>query len=133
MPNKRSPEGKRRHSVRERERRAWYKSAGICIQCGAVWALPGHVRCKACFDRDKAIHKRSDPNGEKYKERKKKLHDKRIANHECLNCGEKLEEGYKFKYCPGCRVERAEANKRFRIRQRMKKELEMERARANGG
>lgn len=132
MPTNRSPESIARRNVACRELRAWYKSRGICIQCGSVWALPGHVRCKACFDRDKATHKRSDPDGAHNRELKQILRDKRLANRQCLNCGAALEDGYIYKYCPRCRGKRAEANHRYQIRQRMKKELEMERARANG-
>lgn len=95
--------------------------------------MPGHVRCKACFDRDKAIHKRSDPDGAHNRGLKQILRDKRLEAHECLNCGKALEDGYAYKYCPRCREKRAEANHRYQIRQRMKKELEKERARANGG
>lgn len=132
MPNKRSPEGVLRRNAAGRELREWYKSRGICIQCGRVWALPGHVRCKTCFDRDKAIHKRYDPDGAHRKELKRILRDKRLEAHECLNCGKGLDDGYAYKYCPRCRGKRAEANRRYDIRQRLKREAEKERERANG-
>lgn len=132
MPNKRSPEGIKRRNAYQRELRSWYKSNGICIQCGSVWALPGHVRCKDCFIRDKGYHKRFDPDGAKNRERKRITREKRLAAHECLNCGVKLGDDYMYRYCPRCKAKRIEASQRYDIRQRLKREAEKERARANG-
>lgn len=114
-----------------KERYWWYVERGICPECGITYAEPGHVYCKTCTKRQRAYQKRRDPNGEKHKEYLKTVRTYRRTNGLCVDCAIPVEDGRV--YCPKCRARRAENELMCKIRKRMKREAEKERARANGG
>lgn len=112
-----------------KERYWWYVERGMCPECGATYAEPGHVYCKVCLKRQMAHHKRRDPDGNKHKEYLKAVRADRRARGVCVDCESPTDGGHV--YCEACLARRRENGLMCRIRQRMKKELEAERARAN--
>ena len=69
-----------------RERRVFYKSRGICIECGREFAELGHVRCKACADKFMERKKERDPDGSKHREYLRNLREYRRAHGICIDC-----------------------------------------------
>lgn len=90
-----------------KERYNWYKSMGICPNCGQNPAWKGHIFCLECRFKDIEKHReryRKNTNiiKEKNKESLKKLRQKRIEAGICTVCGKrKPVEG--LKYCDQCR------------------------------
>lgn len=109
----------------------WYVDRGLCPQCGITYAEPGHVRCKRCMLMGAAYLKRLDPDGSRHSEYVKALRADCKARGVCADCEKPVEEGHT--YCERCRARRAENNRIFRMRKRLKREAEKERAKANGG
>ena len=97
----------------------WNKEHGICVQCAANWAEPGHVTCKPC--RIKAAHSRLKYDtslGEK-----KRSHNRReeyISKGLCKDCGKPTIGG--LKVCKKCRDRRRESALIYRIRQKILRE-----------
>lgn len=72
----------------------WYRSHGICVECGQESAIPGSIYCDNCHDRCRArIHKtylrrRQDPEKVAHDNaRRRELHAERKAAGLCTMCG----------------------------------------------
>ena len=101
-----------------RELREWYKSKGICNQCGRTWAEPGKVLCKTCQKRSFASQKRRDPDGEQHKQYVKALRDERRAKGLCIDCGAP-NDGIHTR-CKRCVAKRQESNRIYKLRRRIR-------------
>lgn len=106
-----------------KERYQWYKSMGICPQCGQNPACKGHVCCLECRFKDnersyKAYYKNTDKIRARISKNDKKLRQKRKGAGLCTVCGKrKPVEG--LKYCDQCR-------KRLNARRRERADLKRE-------
>lgn len=108
------------HAERKRqyayERYHAYKDKGICANCGERWVEPGHVYCKDCRRKNDVSHKRYDPNGEKWRERRRK----RIEAGLCIDCSRPVENGHVR--CKRCLEMRRDSEIKYRIRERIRRE-----------
>lgn len=111
-----------RRKSQNRERRAWYKEHGICIDCGRVFSDPGRVRCHMCMKRQRASRLTSDPDGSKNMTRKKELREERKAAGLCIDCG-KPNDGVHAR-CATCLKKRRESQMILYIRKKIKAENE---------
>lgn len=86
---------------RHAERYEWYKSHGICVDCGANDAAKGHTRCLECMSKElEKTLKWQKNNTEKYREYQKlyqrNLRAYRKENGLCQQCGKPTQNGYVF-------------------------------------
>lgn len=97
----------------------WYKSHGICVQCGSADAVPGQVRCKECrsifarysaeYYANKLAEMTDDERKTHFKavsrkaaENKRIRQKRRYAEGICIYCG-KREPVAGLKSCEYCR------------------------------
>lgn len=104
----------------QRERYAFYKGAGICVHCGRMWAEPGHVSCKACEDKKRAVRRMNDPDGERHREDTRNRRAYRREHGLCIDCGKPVWEGKQR--CAKCLAARRESWQVWKIKQRMEAE-----------
>lgn len=106
-----------------KERREWLKAHGICVICGGQWSEPGRVMCKPCYKRLLARRARTDPGNAKHNAYAKTRRQKLLAAGICPDCGRRpLTDGKKR--CSVCRQKNQESKQMYRIRQKIRKELE---------
>lgn len=84
-----------------KERYEFYKSHGICVECGREPAYKGHTRCLECrfksVERSKKTQaKHEDSYREYQREYQKKLRQHRKENGLCQQCGKPTNNGYSF-------------------------------------
>lgn len=106
------------NAKRNRESYHWNADHGICACCGQTWADPGHVYCRTCAKKKRAMNKRADPTGEKSIARKRATREYRKANGLCYDCGKPT--GGKCR-CPTCAKKNGESWKVWSIKQKLKK------------
>lgn len=92
----------------------WYKARGICVQCGRIWAEPGHVRCRTCAGIVKSYDDRYKvARAERARIRRQELIEKGL----CTQCGTRpATPGMRM--CPRCRAMRNDSTRKYRIHQR---------------
>lgn len=98
-----------------RERRAWYKENGICVECGQKKAFYKRVRCEDCLYK-LSLYKEPTDESRKYKREWVK---KRIEAGLCINCSRPVYHGSK-RYCEICH---SRIKAKDRERKRKKAEL----------
>lgn len=92
-----------------KQRREFYKSKGICPECGKYEIFPHESMCPECnAKRITREEKRSDYS----KEYQKKLRDKRKAEGKCVECGKNPPEEEGGYLCSFCKEKRRKAAKR---------------------
>lgn len=96
-----------------------YKNNGICVKCGAAYALAGHVLCGGCMKKAEHAQKKYDPDGSKKRERMAILREERRAKGLCLVCGAKTDGVHMS--CKSCLSKQRERELLRRIRQRVKR------------
>ena len=104
---------------KQRERYNGYKAVGICVHCGCEWVEPGHVRCKACAEKNAAIQLASDPNGEKRRSRQAALRAQRRAEGLCIDCGKPTDGHVR---CATCLEGRRDSWRKWHILRKMEQE-----------
>lgn len=92
------------------DRYEFYKSKGICVQCGQKDAFPGHTKCPECIEKaylasrkcwdDKEKAKKYNKKGSK---RRRRIYQDRKEKGVCVNCGSPVKQGV---YCERCREKR---------------------------
>lgn len=97
------------HSADNRARYMAYREHGICVTCGATWAEPGHVRCKACMEKQRAFQAKHDPTGERRRARRQARIDAGL----CIDCGRPTEDGRQR--CRRCIDMRMDSTRKYRI------------------
>lgn len=95
---------------------AWYRSIGICPQCGSNKAAPGRARCEECLAKNAE-------SANKYREQKpkngghsaylKNLRTRRKQNGLCIDCGKPICSASTV-YCIDCRIKNRIRNERRR-------------------
>lgn len=99
----------------------WYKSHGICVDCGREKAAKGKTRCLVCLsiNAEKAFKYRASLNEERQAEEKRRVSDKkkriyhdRKAQGLCPYCGRQAENGKM--QCDRCRAKNRLAAERSR-------------------
>lgn len=103
-----------------KERYHWYKSHGICVNCGRTWAEPGKVLCAMCARKNAASQKKYDPDGSRTAAAHSALRAARKAAGLCFECG-RPRDG-EWQRCTKCLTRMRESAKMYRLRQRIKKE-----------
>lgn len=90
----------------------FYKSHGICVQCGNYKAAPGRVRCEVCLAQNtESSARRHREKPVSTKEYSKNLREKRKANGQCIWCGKPLSKNSKC-FCPDCRIKNQRKNEK---------------------
>ena len=126
-----SKEAKEKQAKAHAEIYMMYKEHGICPRCRKAWAEPGRVQCKNCMKKVNARQKKRDPTGEIRKENCKERRRRLKAAGLCTDCGIRQAVVGKAR-CHECEAKAKESRIAYNIKMRMKRELEKERARANG-
>lgn len=92
-----------------KDRYEWYKSKGICVQCGQKDAFPGYVKCPECIEKAEEASRKCWANKEKRirynkrgRERKRELISERKEKGLCPRCGKPIRNGT-YIYCNRCR------------------------------
>lgn len=107
-----------------KERYHWYKSHGICANCGRTWAEPGKVLCAMCARKNAASQKKYDPDGSRTAAAHSALRAARKAAGLCIECGRPLDGQYTR--CATCLARARERAQMYRLRKRIKREAEHE-------
>ena len=97
----------------------YYAQDGICVKCGAVWSLAGHVLCGECAKKANYSQKKYDPDGSKKRERMRKLREKRIELGLCIDCGDKAYEGHRR--CKKCLKKSKGSSALYKIKNKIHK------------
>lgn len=113
---------KRQNSFKAKQRRDRLRAKGFCTRCGETWAEPGHAWCKRCAERHNA-----DTRGEEYRAKVNARRQERREAGLCIDCGS---PSLGRQLCPKCAEARRESAQKYRILQRIKREVE-EARRAN--
>lgn len=100
----------------------WYRSNGICVKCGRVWAEPGRVRCRTCAKKMNTQHRKADPDGAWARKRMQELRAERRLDGLCVDCG-MLTDGIHTR-CAKCLEKNRQASERRAIRKRIKERTE---------
>ena len=98
----------------------WYKSHGICIQCGQRPAFHRYVRCEYCIEYQAKYAEPSEARRAYQREWRKK----RLEQGLCLNCGKPVYAGSK-RYCEVCHSRR-KAKQRIAKREKYEREIKSE-------
>ena len=93
-------------------------ASGHCVRCGVHWAEPGKTQCKECLIKHAIRQKAADPGWEK----KKAKRQARIDAGLCIDCGRPAQDGKKR--CQRCIEKRRDSTRKYKIKQRTKKEVE---------
>ena len=105
-----------RHAY-NRKRRKRLIEQGVCVTCGWREVVPGWTQCQFCYDRWKESAEKSDPGGERRRERARRQRAERIAAGICTECGtRKATEGMRM--CERCREMRNDSTRKYKIHQR---------------
>ena len=97
--------------------RRFYQSIGICPVCHKEPLFGEEKECQKCqtIRYARVIKWRKEHPGYDKNKRKERYH-KRLDNHECTYCGQKLDDNYEFKMCPKCLIKSRLSVKRSRER-----------------
>lgn len=93
-----------KHNIQVKERREWYKSAGICPRCGKNQILGDEKACPECNSYAYSINIRinQDKKNKSHAEYSRKVYAERKAQGICTRCGKRKSE-YGYLMCGICR------------------------------
>lgn len=102
-----------------RELYAWYKSRGICVDCGQEYSRTGRTLCEACA---KKRTERWAKNKDKANEKKRKRTQDRIVAGLCTRCGKRKPiEGHRM--CPRCNEMAYDSCRKYEWKKRKEKQV----------
>lgn len=103
--------------VYNHERREWYKSRGICAECGAAWAAVGRVNCPDCIAKQRERYNaRKDERNAADRQRRQD----RINAGKCAVCGKRTPRPGK-RTCTQCAKKQHDRDMNRIVKKRMAK------------
>lgn len=94
------------------------KESGHCVRCKTRWAEAGRAYCGICLNEHKQWQKNYDPDGDKKRQQRRE----RVEAGLCIDCNAPTEDGKQR--CQRCVEKRRDSTRKYKIRQRIKREAD---------